>query len=242
MEQAVAAKQKASSGKGSSGTRPFSPFEWMMAGRYLRARRKEGFISVIAGFSFTGIMLGVATLIIVMAVMNGFRKELLGKILGINGHVLVQAVDKPMTDFAELAQKLSKVPGVKMAVPLVEGQALASSPYAAAGALVRGIRESDLARLPSVSGNIRAGSLSGFDKGEGIAIGKRLADQLAVGARRPRDAGVAARRGDADRHHAAAEILQGGGDLRSRHVGVRPDLHLHAACPRRRPISTARAM
>nr|WP_246164285.1 lipoprotein-releasing ABC transporter permease subunit [Blastochloris sulfoviridis] len=153
----------------------------MMAGRYLRARRKEGFISVIAGFSFTGIMLGVATLIIVMAVMNGFRKELLGKILGINGHVLVQAVDKPMTDFAELAQKLSKVPGVKMAVPLVEGQALASSPYAAAGALVRGIRESDLARLPSVSGNIRAGSLSAFDKGEGIALGKRLADQLAVG-------------------------------------------------------------
>nr|WP_244600181.1 lipoprotein-releasing ABC transporter permease subunit [Blastochloris tepida] len=153
----------------------------MMAGRYLRARRKEGFISVIAGFSFTGIMLGVATLIIVMAVMNGFRKELLGKILGINGHVLVQAVDKPMTDFAELAQKLSKVPGVKMAVPLVEGQALASSPYAAAGALVRGIRESDLVRLPSVGGNVRAGSLAGFDKGEGIAIGKRLADQLAVG-------------------------------------------------------------
>ncbi|KAA5601121.1 lipoprotein-releasing ABC transporter permease subunit [Blastochloris sulfoviridis] len=181
MEQAVAAKKKASSGKVSSGTRAFSPFEWMMAGRYLRARRKEGFISVIAGFSFTGIMLGVATLIIVMAVMNGFRKELLGKILGINGHVLVQAVDKPMTDFAELAQKLSKVPGVKMAVPLVEGQALASSPYAAAGALVRGIRESDLARLPSVSGNIRAGSLSAFDKGEGIALGKRLADQLAVG-------------------------------------------------------------
>ncbi|BBF92245.1 lipoprotein-releasing ABC transporter permease subunit [Blastochloris tepida] len=181
MEQAVAAKKKASSGKVSNGTRPFAAFEWMMAGRYLRARRKEGFISVIAGFSFTGIMLGVATLIIVMAVMNGFRKELLGKILGINGHVLVQAVDKPMTDFAELAQKLSKVPGVKMAVPLVEGQALASSPYAAAGALVRGIRESDLVRLPSVGGNVRAGSLAGFDKGEGIAIGKRLADQLAVG-------------------------------------------------------------
>ncbi|NJL50438.1 MAG: lipoprotein-releasing ABC transporter permease subunit [Blastochloris sp.] len=180
MEQAVAAKKKPSSGKVANGTRPFSPFEWMMAGRYLRARRKEGFISVIAGFSFTGIMLGVATLIIVMAVMNGFRKELLGKILGINGHVLVQAVDKPMTDFAELAQKLAKVPGVRLAVPIVEGQALASSPYAAAGALVRGVRESDLVRLPSVGGNIKAGSLDGFDKGEGIAIGKRLADQLAV--------------------------------------------------------------
>ena len=69
-------------------TRAFSPFEWMLAGRYLRARRKEGFISVIAGFSFIGIMLGVATLIIVMAVMNGFRKDLFNKIMGLNGHVI----------------------------------------------------------------------------------------------------------------------------------------------------------
>lgn len=70
-------------------TPPFAPFEWLLSSRYLRARRKEGFISVIAGFSFLGIMLGVATLIIVMAVMNGFRKELLDKILGLNGHLLV---------------------------------------------------------------------------------------------------------------------------------------------------------
>ena len=81
-------------------TRPFAPFEWMLSLRYLRARRKEGFISVIAGFSFLGIMLGVATLIIVMAVMNGFRKELLDKILGINGHLIVRPLEAPLTDCA----------------------------------------------------------------------------------------------------------------------------------------------
>ena len=84
-------------------TRPFAPFEWMLSLRYLRARRKEGFISVIAGFSFLGIMLGVATLIIVMAVMNGFRKELLDKILGLNGHLLVQPLESPLTDWEAVA-------------------------------------------------------------------------------------------------------------------------------------------
>jgi lipoprotein-releasing system permease protein len=88
-----------------TGTRPFAPFEWMLSLRYLRARRKEGFISVIAGFSFLGIMLGVATLIIVMAVMNGFRKELFDKILGLNGHLLVQPLEKPLTDFEEVAAR-----------------------------------------------------------------------------------------------------------------------------------------
>ena len=87
-----------------TGTRPFAPFEWMLSLRYLRARRKEGFISVIAGFSFLGIMLGVATLIIVMAVMNGFRKELLDKILGLNGHLLVQPLETPLTDWDAVAR------------------------------------------------------------------------------------------------------------------------------------------
>src|SRR5881392_1630173 len=88
-------------------TAPFAPFESMLSGRYLRARRREGFISVIAGFSFLGIMLGVATLIIVMAVMNGFRKELLDKILGLNGHILVQPLEQALTDYAEVSQKVS---------------------------------------------------------------------------------------------------------------------------------------
>ena len=163
-----------------TGTRPFAPFEWMLSLRYLRARRKEGFISVIAGFSFLGIMLGVATLIIVMAVMNGFRKELLDKILGLNGHLLIQPIDAPLTDWAAVAERISKVPGVRLAAPIVEGQALASSPFSATGVLVRGVRVEDLKKLPSIANNIRAGTLDGFDEGQGVAIGKRLADQLSI--------------------------------------------------------------
>lgn len=163
-----------------TGTRPFSAFEWMLSLRYLRARRKEGFISVIAGFSFLGIVLGVATLIIVMAVMNGFRQELLGKILGLNGHMLVQPLERPLTDYKEVAERLGKLNGVKLAVPLVEGQALASSAYNASGVLVRGLSEADLRRLPSIANNIKAGTLEGFDQGQGVAIGKRLADQLSL--------------------------------------------------------------
>src|SRR5829696_9136705 len=122
-----------------TGTHAFAPFEWMLSLRYLRARRKEGFISVIAGFSFLGIMLGVATLIIVMAVMNGFRKELLDKILGLNGHVLIQPLESPLTDWEAVAQKVAQIPGVRLAAPIVEGQALASSPFHSNGVLVRGI-------------------------------------------------------------------------------------------------------
>jgi lipoprotein-releasing system permease protein len=161
-------------------TRPFAPFEWILSLRYLRARRKEGFISVIAGFSFLGIMLGVATLIIVMAVMNGFRKELLGKILGLNGHLLVQPLETPLNDWEQVSERLSKLPGIVLAAPLVEGQALASSPFHAAGVLVRGMRSQDLTRLPSIVNNIRQGTLQGFDEGQGVAIGRRLADQLSI--------------------------------------------------------------
>src|SRR6266481_7711012 len=161
-------------------TPPFAPFEWLLSGRYLRARRKEGFISVIAGFSFLGIMLGVATLIIVMAVMNGFRKELLDKILGLNGHLLIQPIDSPLTDYAEVADRISRVPGVILAAPIVEGQALASPPFNASGVLVRGMRGADLAKLGSIAKNIRQGTLEGFDQGQGVLIGRRLADQLSL--------------------------------------------------------------
>jgi lipoprotein-releasing system permease protein len=162
------------------GTHLFAPFEWMLSLRYLRARRKEGFISVIAGFSFLGIMLGVATLIIVMAVMNGFRQELLDKILGLNGHLLIQPLESPLTDWQVVADRIGKVPGVRLAAPIVEGQALASSPFNASGVLVRGIRGGDLAKLSSVANNIEFGTLDGFDQGQGIAIGKRLAEQLSL--------------------------------------------------------------
>jgi len=163
---------------GTNGTRPFSPFEWMLATRYLRARRKEGFISVIAGFSFLGVMLGVATLIIVMAVMNGFRKELFDKILGLNGHVVVQKIGGPFTDYDEVAQRLLAVPGVKGAIPLIEGQIMISGVGQTSGAFVRGIREADIRSMPLVAGNIREGSLEGFDGKECIAIGMRMANAV----------------------------------------------------------------
>src|SRR5438034_6671859 len=140
-------------------TRPFAPFEWMLSLRYLRSRRQEGFISVNAGFSFLGIMLGVATLIIVMAVMNGFRKELLDKILGLNGHILVQPLESPLTDWKDVSERISQVQGIRLAAPVVDGQGLGSSPFNASGVLVRGIRADDLNNLTSIANNLKPGSL-----------------------------------------------------------------------------------
>jgi lipoprotein-releasing system permease protein len=154
-------------------TRPFAPFEWMLALRYLRARRKEGFISVIAGFSFAGILLGVATLIIVMAVMNGFRKELFAKILGLDGHVVVIRVDHAnFPDYEEYARKLETAPTVKRAVPLIESQVLASTASMAVGAKVRGISGKGLEALPLIAKNVKYGTLDGFDgRSDVIAVG-----------------------------------------------------------------------
>ncbi|MBD8689182.1 MULTISPECIES: lipoprotein-releasing ABC transporter permease subunit [unclassified Rhizobium] len=179
------AKAEADTGAGPSakdqGARPFSAFERMVAWRYLRSRRKEAFISVIAGFSFVGIMLGVATLIIVMAVMNGFRTELISRILGINGHMIVQPIDAPLKDYDELTKKFAAVPGVTMALPLVEGQTLASGRGGAgSGALVRGVRVEDIEKIKEVSGNIKVGDLVGFMSGQGVLVGSRLASSLGV--------------------------------------------------------------
>jgi len=164
-----------------TGTRPFAPFEWMVSLRFLRARRREGFVSVIAGFSFLGILLGVATLIIVMAVMNGFRKELFDKILGLNGHLLIQPVGSPLTDWESVAGRVSAVAGITLAAPIVEGQGLASSRSNASFVLVRGMRASDLAKLPAVAHHIRDGTLDGFDLAQGLVIGKGLAEELSLG-------------------------------------------------------------
>ena len=161
-------------------TAPFAPFEWLLSGRYLRARRKEGFISVIAGFSFLGIMLGVATLIVVMAVLNGFRKELLGKILSLNGHIVVQPLESPLTDWKDVADRVSRVPGVRLVAPVVDGQALASSASKAPFVLVRGMRGEDINQLAPIATNLKEGSLERFDEGQGVAIGKGLADQLSL--------------------------------------------------------------
>ena len=161
-------------------TRAFAAFEWLLALRYLRARRKEGFISVIAGFSFLGILLGVATLIIVMSVMNGFRKELFNKILGLNGHVIVSKIGVGFDDYAEVAQKLGVIAGVKHTLPLIEGQAMVSTPAQALAGVVRGLTEEGVKALPLIAGNVRAGTLDGFDGQDGIAIGSRLANSLRV--------------------------------------------------------------
>jgi len=161
-------------------TPPFASFEWLIAGRYLRARRREGFISVTAGFSFLGVMLGVAVLIIVMAVMNGFRQELLTKILGVNGHIVVQPVGSELNDYEEVAARISQVRGVRLAAPLVEGQALASSAFNAGGVLVRGMREADIRNSGLIGTSVKEGTIEGFDNVQGVVIGRRLAEQLGL--------------------------------------------------------------
>ena len=213
-----------------TGTRPFAPFEWMLSLRYLRARRQEGFISVIAGFSFLGIMLGVATLIIVMAVMNGFRKELLEQ---------DPRPQRPPAGAAagDAADRLSG-----------RGRAAAGRRrHPARGADRRGAG----ARLVAVQRRRRAGArhprpgpqrahldrqqhqaghAGGLRPGAGrSSIGRRLADQLTLRAGDNVTLVVAARRGDADGHHAAHQGLQDRRRVRDRHVGIRRRLRVHAA-------------
>ncbi|SFI70549.1 lipoprotein-releasing ABC transporter permease subunit [Aerobium aerolatum] len=163
------------------GAKPFSIFERMVAWRYLRSRRKDTVISVISLISFVGIMLGVATLIIVMAVMNGFRAELMTRILGVNGHLIVQPIDRVFDDYAQVAGRIEGVDGVRYAIPLIEGQVLATgSVGAGSGALVRGVREQDIDKMDLVAKNLRQGTLDGFDGSEKVAIGKRMADNLGL--------------------------------------------------------------
>ena len=157
----------------------FSAFEWMVAMRYLRARRQEGFISVIAWFSLLGIALGVATLIIVMSVMNGFRQELLGRILGLNGHLSVYGITNTLADFDPLAERVRKVPGVVSVTPMIEGQVMATANGVSRGAVVRGVRPADIARRVIIAENIMSGSLAEFGENS-VLIGTRLAQRLGL--------------------------------------------------------------
>lgn len=159
----------------------FTAFERMMAWRYLRARRKEGFVSVIAGFSLLGIGLGVATLIIVMAVMNGFRQELLGRILGLNGHVSVYSVRGGVTDYLSLTQKVKTATGVVTVSPVVEGQVMVSANGVASGALVRGMQAEDVEKRKTLSEHVVRGSLRDFTGPDAIMIGQRMAQRFGVG-------------------------------------------------------------
>ena len=153
----------------------FSSFERLVAFRYLRARRQEGFISVVAWFSLLGIMLGVATLIIVMSVMNGFRAELLGRVLGINGHVEVTGALRVLKRFDDISARLRGVGDVRIVTPLVEGQVMATANRVAAGALVRGIRAADFEARPLLAQSLLSGTLDTFDDGDGIIVGTRFA-------------------------------------------------------------------
>ncbi|MBP0578974.1 lipoprotein-releasing ABC transporter permease subunit [Labrys sp. LIt4] len=163
-----------------TGTPPFSAFEWMVALRYLMPHRKGGVASLIAVLSFLSFLIGVAALIIVMSVMNGFRVELQSKILGFNGHIVVSPYETPLTDYDAVTSRIAKVPGVTLAVPFVEGQVLVSSPFSASGALVRGMKLEDLKRLPGLANNIKDGTLDNFDQGQGVVIGARLASSLGL--------------------------------------------------------------
>ncbi|AQT47272.1 MULTISPECIES: lipoprotein-releasing ABC transporter permease subunit [Bartonella] len=165
-----------------SGSRSgFSSYEWMIAFRYMLPNRKQMFTSIISIISLIGIMLGVFALIVVMAVMNGFRTELLDRILGMNGHLVIQAIDSDFTDYNSLIPRIESVDGVKFALPVVEGQALAQGDATGGtGALVRGVRETDLDKLTTVTKNIKFGSLENFDKQDGVAIGSGMAEKLGL--------------------------------------------------------------
>lgn len=159
----------------------FGAFERAVAARYLRARKGERAVSLIAGFSLAGIALGVGTLIVVLSVMGGFRQELLGRILGINGHLGVVAAEGALRDYEEVAARVRAVPQVAQAVPILEGQVLLTTDAgASAGGLVRGIAPADLRARPIVAGNIRAGALAQFEGEDAIAIGTVLARRLDV--------------------------------------------------------------
>ncbi|MGB0709100.1 MAG: lipoprotein-releasing ABC transporter permease subunit [Candidatus Puniceispirillaceae bacterium] len=159
----------------------FKPVERLLAFRYLRARREEGFISVIAWFSFAGITLGVATLIIVMSVMNGFRTELINRILGLNGHIGVfSATSEPLTDYNRVALKLAEFPNVIAATPQVQGQVMASSARAQTGAVVRGVSWSDLAARKPLWDSLSQQAIAAFRDDKHILIGETMAFRLGL--------------------------------------------------------------
>ena len=214
-------------------TKPFANFEWMLALRYLRARRKEGFISVISLFSFLGIMLGVATLIVVMSVLNGFRAELLDKILGFSGHATFYHQDlSPIPDFKEIQARLEKVDGVKRVISLVEGQAMASSleeQHRRSGARHRGSRYREAVQHQQ-QGSADVDRRAGSSRPDAILRGVRQVgghcDRRAAGVAasaqpwQHADDHFAGRPRHGDGHGAAHPRFSGGRHLQDRHVGI----------------------
>lgn len=158
----------------------FSGFEWTIARRYLGAKKGDGFISLTAGFSVLSFCLGVALLIIVMAVMNGFREDLLGRILGVNGHMAVNGYGGELRDYDELAGRIREIDGVVTVTPLIEGQVLATNQKFSSGGLVRGIAPEVLRTHPAVADGLLDGSLEDFYGADAIALGAGMARSLGV--------------------------------------------------------------
>lgn len=158
----------------------FSKFERLVAKRYMRAKRKEGFISVITGFAFTGIALGVATLIIVMSVMNGFRHELLSRILGINGHIsLMSPLGYPFNNYKEAIKDLAEMEHIQLVIPMVENQLLVTAGKSAEGAMVRGIDGKDLVKKQILKDSLKKVDMKDFE-GDNVIMGIRLATKMGV--------------------------------------------------------------
>ena len=158
----------------------FSKFERLVARRYIHAKRKEGFISVITGFAFTGIALGVATLIIVMSVMNGFREELLSRILGINGHIgIISTIGLPFNNYQQAVKDIAEFDDVKTVIPMIENQLLVSSGKAAEGAMVRGISKEDILKKDILRNSLKNIDMLRFE-GNNVIIGSRLANKMGL--------------------------------------------------------------
>jgi len=154
-------------------------FERIIAGRYLRARREEGFISVIALFSLVGIALGVATLIVVLSVMNGVRGELINSIIGLEGHVTIYSNERSgISDYEKISTDLAGIAGVQYALPKIEGQIMASANGASTGAMVSGFRAQDIAKKPLLVKKILPEQMAAFERGEGVIIGARMAEKM----------------------------------------------------------------
>jgi lipoprotein-releasing system permease protein len=158
----------------------FGPAERLVAWRYLRPTREEGFVSIIAGFALVGIALGVGTLIVVLAVMNGFRSELLGRVLGVNGHATVVTGPEGLGDYEAVMARLKGAPGLVGIMPYIEGQAMASANGVAVGVLVRGVRPGDLAEGQAVGGSIVAGTAQSLAEPGTALIGSRMASRMGL--------------------------------------------------------------
>lgn len=158
----------------------FAPIEKMLALRYLRSRKQEGFISVVSGFSLIGIALGVATLIVVMAVMNGFRQELFTRILGMDGHVSVVNLVAGIPEYKAIIDDARKLSGVIEANAMVEGQVMVLASDIATGAAVRGLSSEDIKAKKVLADSLPESALNGFDESENVMIGRRMASNLGL--------------------------------------------------------------